>query len=126
MNTKKYGLPEIAVCALNAAIAAALLILAPDWFKIAAVIPVTMLALVLSYGNFGKAWATWKKAAQLLVMPIGLFLLTLAFVFGVGLTRLITSVFKVRMLDVKFDDRKSYWIERPRREITLEKAERQF
>jgi uncharacterized membrane protein len=119
-------LPEIAVCAVNAAIAAALLIFAPGFFKIVAVIPVTMLALVLSYGNLGKAWATWKKAAQIIVMPIGLFFLTLGFVCGVGLTRLITSIFKVRMLDMKFDDRKSYWIERPRKEITLEKAERQF
>lgn len=126
MDARRYGLPEIAAIAAAAAAAALLLIFAPGWFKIPAVLPAAFGALVAAYGSLHRAWKTWKRIAEFIVMPVGWVFLTIGFAVGVGLTALITRVFGVKMLDMKFEDRKSYWVEKPRKEATLENAERQF
>jgi hypothetical protein len=132
LQTKKYGLPEIAVCAVAAAAAALLLFFVPKWlhlpgwFRVAAIIPATMLALVLLRGNVHKAWETWKAITRTIVMPVGLVLLTFSFVLGVGMTKLIARIFGVHLLEMEFEDKNSYWVERPQKEVTLEKAQRPF
>jgi len=132
LQTKKYGLPEITACAVTAAAAALLFFSVPGWlhlsgwFRVAAIIPATMLALVLFRGNVRKAWETWKAITRIIVMPVGLALLTFSFVFGVGMTKLIARIFGVHLLDMKFEKRDTYWVEREQKEVTLEKAQRPF
>jgi hypothetical protein len=127
LQAKKYGTPEIAAIAASAVVAALIIIVfAPRWFMAAAVFPVAFGALVAAYGYLSAAWKTWKRAAEYAVMPLGWVFLTLAFWLGVGLTALIARIFGVKMLDTKFEDRKTYWVEKPRKEATLENAERQF
>jgi len=132
LRTRKYGLPEITACIVTAAAAVALLFLVPGWLhlsgwlRVAAIIRASMLVLVLAYGNIHWAWETWKAITRIIVMPVGLVLLTFSFVFGVGMTKLIARIFGVHLLDMKFEDKKSYWVERTQKEVTLEKAQRPF
>jgi multisubunit Na+/H+ antiporter MnhB subunit len=126
LDQRKYGLHEFGVMLLTAAAAVLLFLLPHGWFKVVAVVPLVMLALVLAYGSLPRAWKTWVRIAQFVVMPVGLMLLTLGFIFGVGLTALLTRVFRVKMLDMTPDGRASFWVQRPHKEATLEKAERQF
>ena len=126
LNARRYGVPEIAAIAATVAAAALLVIFAPGWLKILAVLPLVFCALVAAYGSLRRAWKTWKKIAEYVVMPIGWVFLTIGFAVGVGLTALIARIFGVKMLDMKFEERKTYWVEKPRKEATLENAERQF
>lgn len=122
----RYGIPEIAAITAAAAAVTLLLVFMHGWLKIIAAAPATILALLLYHGSVHGAWDTWTKITRAIVMPVGMVLLTFGFVFGVGLTALITRIFRIPLLAMKFEEKKSYWVERKKRGVSLEAAKKPF
>ncbi len=126
MNRRNYGLPEI-ISSLIALTAIALIALFLEGYALLlTIVPAVMFALITIHGSLAEAWQTWKKMARYIVLPVNIVLLTLGFVFGVGLTALFTRLFRTKLLDVKFERRESYWVERKTGDKTLEKIQRLF
>ena len=126
MKTSKYGVPEIVTSAICLAAVVLIVWLIDGWWRLAALPPVVFLGLVIYRGRLAEAWTTWKDIAHYIFLPVSIVLLTLAFVFGVGLTALFARLLHAKMLDVKFERRETYWLPVSNTEKTLEKIQRPF
>jgi len=126
LKKPKYALPEITALCVALATIVFMAIFLQGYFRLLIIAPTVMTGLIVYHASLIKAWKTWKEIAHYIFLPISIFLLTLGFVFGVGLTALFARLSRTKLLDMKFERKDTYWVERTADDKTLGKIQRPF